>query len=62
MTSLQYPSSAYRQLVLPLSVVTFCGRYPTACELTSPSSAPDILWCARCDCEAPTTTFRTQVR
>ena len=32
--------------------VTLCGRYPNVCPLTTPSSAPETWWCARCNCVA----------
>jgi hypothetical protein len=34
--------------------VGMCGRYPSVCPLTAPSSCPGTSWCARCDCIAPT--------
>jgi hypothetical protein len=55
-----FPSSAYHQRFLP-GIMTMYGRYPTPCELTTPSSSPGTIWCPKCDCRAPITarTFRS---
>ena len=48
-------SSSAHQLLLP--IVTMCGRYSSVCPLTTPSSSPGIIWCARCNSVSPHAAF-----